>query len=73
MSLFWQEHKKLWRSGLTRLAAGGMLLLTLGAAGVGHAVCELRHHAGGRKPPGRRVCEYSQESAICRPVANAHR
>lgn len=30
MSLFWQEHKKLWRSGLTRLAAGGMLLLTLG-------------------------------------------
>ena len=30
MSLFWQEHKKLWRSGLTRLAAGGMLVLTLG-------------------------------------------
>ncbi len=30
MSLFWQEHKKLWRSGLTRLAVCGMLLLTLG-------------------------------------------
>ena len=30
MSLFWQEHKKLWRSGLTRLAVFGMLLLTLG-------------------------------------------
>ena len=30
MSLFWQEHKKLWRSGLTRLAVCGMMLLTLG-------------------------------------------
>ena len=30
MSLFWQEHKKLWRSGLTRLAVFGMMLLTLG-------------------------------------------
>lgn len=30
MSLFWQEHKKLWCSGLTRLAVCGMLLLTLG-------------------------------------------
>ena len=30
MSLFWQEHKKLWRSGLTGLAVCGMLLLTLG-------------------------------------------
>ena len=30
MSLFRQEHKKLWRSGLTRLAVCGMMLLTLG-------------------------------------------
>lgn len=30
MSLFWQEHKKLWRSGLTRLAVCGMMLLMLG-------------------------------------------
>ena len=30
MSLFWQEHKKLWRSGMTRVAVCGLMLLTLG-------------------------------------------
>ena len=30
MNLFWQEHKKLWRAGLTRLAVAALLVLTLG-------------------------------------------
>lgn len=30
MRLWWQEHKKLWRSRLTRTAVCGMFLLTLG-------------------------------------------
>ena len=38
---------------------------------MGYAVYQFRHHAGRRKSPDRWIYEYSQESAICRPVAKA--
>ena len=73
MSLFWQEHKKLWRSGLTRLAVCGMLLLTLGLQVWAMQCINFGTMRADGSHQNRWIYEYSQESAICRPVANAHR
>ena len=72
MSLFWQEHKKLWRSGLTRLAVCGMLLLTLGLQ-VWAMQCI--NFGTMRADGSHQIDGYTTFARVSnmRPVANAHR